>query len=296
MRPNLRNVCETTRIEALTGVRRRRLLPAFVSSRGSALRGFFYAWLAVAALLGLLVPGPAEADELVKFASAGQGEPIQGYLSRPKGAGPFPAVVLLHSCLGLPAERAAIGERIATWGYVALFVDDFATRGLKETCAVDFKPAAADAYGALVYLASLPYVDPARVAAVGFSQGGDTALRIATSGGTRSAGDHGAIFQAAAAFYPPCANVAGAAVDIPTLILVGARDEVTPAADCADLAKRQQQGMARFVAYPGAAHGFDLAEFRGGAKVMGMWLAYDRDTAQRSWKELRAFLAARLKR
>jgi dienelactone hydrolase len=104
------------------------------------------------------------------------------------------------------------------------------------------------------------------------------------------------MFQAAAAFYPPCANVAGAAADIPTLILVGAKDEVTPAADCAELAKRQQPGMVKFVAYPGAAHGFDLAEFGGGAKVMGMWLAYDRNTAQRSWKELRAFLAARLKR
>jgi dienelactone hydrolase len=267
----------------------------FVSSRGSALRSFG-AWLVVAALLGLLVRAPAEADELVKFASAGQGEAIQGYLSRPRGAGPFPAVVLLHSCLGLPAARASIGERIATWGYVALFVDDFSTRGLKETCAVDFKPASADAYGALAYLASLPDVDAQRVAAVGFSQGGDTALKIATGGGTRSAGDQGAVFRAAAAFYPPCANVAGAAVDIPTLILVGAKDEVTPASDCAELAKRQPPGIARFVAYPGAAHGFDLAEFGGGEKVMGMLLAYDRNTAQRSWKELRAFLAARLKR
>jgi dienelactone hydrolase len=260
------------------------------------LRGFVTIPLIAAALLGLLVCAPAQAEELVKFASADQGEPIQGYLSRPKGAGPFPAVVLLHSCLGLPAARAAIGERITTWGYVALFVDDFATRGLKETCAVDFKPAVADAYGALNYLASLPDVDAERVAAVGFSQGGDTALKIATGGGTRSAGDHGAAFRAAAAFYPPCANVAGAAVDIPTLILVGAKDEVTPAADCAALAKRQEPGMARFVAYPGAAHGFDLAEFGAGAKVMGMSLAYDRNAAQRSWKELRAFLAARLKR
>ena len=40
-------------------------------------------------------------------------------------------------------------------------------------------------------------------------------------------------FKAAAAFYAPCANVAGATLDIPTLILVGAKDEVTPAADCA---------------------------------------------------------------
>ncbi len=147
------------------------------------MRGFFYPRLAALALFTFFAGGePAGADELVNFASARQGGPIQGYLTRPKGAGPFPAVVLLHTCLGLPAERASIGERIAAWGYVALFVDDFATRGLKETCAVDFKPALPDAEGAFAYLASLPYVDPARIAAVGFSQGGDTALKIAAGG------------------------------------------------------------------------------------------------------------------
>jgi dienelactone hydrolase len=233
---------------------------------------------------------------LVNFSSASQGEPIQGYLSRPKGAGPFPAVVLLHTCLGLPAERASIGERVAAWGYVALFVDDFATRGLKETCAVDFKQALADADSALAYLARLPYVDGARVAVVGFSQGGDTVLKIATSGaGTPSAAGKG-VFKAAAAFYPPCANVAGATFGIPTLIVVGAKDEVTPAADCARLAKQQAPGMVKFVVYPGAAHAFDLPEFGAGRQVMGMLLAYDRNAAQRSWAELRAFLTARLKR
>ena len=139
----------------------------------------------------------------------------------------------------------------------------------------------------MAYLARLPYVDPARIAAVGFSQGGDTALKIATGG---AAG-----FKAAAAFYSPCANVAGATLDIPTLILVGAKDEVTPAADCAKLARQQAPGMVKFVVYPGAAHGFDLPEFGAGTKVMGMLLAYDRSAALRSWAELRSFLAARLK-
>jgi dienelactone hydrolase len=253
------------------------------------LRGFGSVTLAPVALFAFLAGcALAAADEQVNFAIAGPGDPIQGYLTRPKGAGPFPAVVLLHTCLGLPAERASLGARIATWGYVALFVDDFATRGLKETCAVDFKQALPDADGALAYLASLPYVDPARIAAVGFSQGGDSALKIASRG---AAG-----FKAAAAFYAPCANLDGAALRIPTLILVGAKDEVTPARDCAELAKRQQPGMVKLVVYPGAAHAFDLPEFAAGTKVMGMSLAYDPNAASRSWTDLRGFLAARLKR
>jgi dienelactone hydrolase len=71
---------------------------------------------------------------------------------------------------------------------------------------------------------------------------------------------------------------------------------VTPAADCAGLVKRQAPGVVKFVVYPGAAHAFDLPEFGAGTKVMGMLLAYDRNAAQRSWVELRGFLAARLKR
>src|SRR5271154_6200910 len=115
----------------------------------SVLRVFSCRWLAAAALAGLMLFGPrASADELVKFVSAGRGDPIQGYLTKPKGAGPFPAVVLLHSCLGLPANRRSMGETLAGWGYAALFVDDFTIRGLKETCAVDFDPAVPNAYGA----------------------------------------------------------------------------------------------------------------------------------------------------
>jgi dienelactone hydrolase len=255
-------------------------------------RGFANRWAGVAALAGLVQLGAsASADELVRFASAGRGEEIQGYLTRPKGAGPFPAVVLLHTCLGLPAERTALGQQVANWGYVALFVDDFATRGLKETCAVDFPQGVADAFGALGFLAGQPFVDKTRVAAVGSSQGGDTALKVAASPATDNTR-----FKAAAALYPPCANEADAQLKIPTLILVGAKDDVTPAADCAALAKRQAPGTVKLIVYPGAAHAFDLPEFGAGRQVMGMTLAYARSAAERAWAELRNFLKARLAR
>jgi dienelactone hydrolase len=262
----------------------------------SALRGSAFEWLGAAALIAALALGPAAtADELVNFAAAGRGDPIQGYLTRPKGEGPFPAVVLLHTCLGLPKDRASIGERIAGFGYVALFVDDFRTRGLKETCAVDFNEATADAYGALAYLSGRSDVDGKRIAAVGFSQGGDTALKIASQP-FASAGAGEPAFKAAAAFYPPCANEGDSKLEIPTLILIGAKDEVTPAGDCLGLAKRERAGAVKLVIYPGAGHGFDNPEFGAGSLIMGMRLAYDRKAASRSWATLRDFLAARLAR
>ena len=100
----------------------------------------------------------ASADELVKFTSAGRREePIQGYLTRPKGAGPFPAVVLL-ALLPRPARRPPLDRRRrspagAMWRCSST---TFPTRGLKETCAVDFPEAAPDAFGALAFLVRAP--------------------------------------------------------------------------------------------------------------------------------------------
>jgi dienelactone hydrolase len=278
--------------------------------------------LAVAALSGLasMRLSPAAAEELVKFdgaaprlhqveerpardggrnAEGGRGAPIQGYLTKPNGHGPFPAVVLLHSCLGLPANRQSIADALALQGYVALFVDDFATRGLKETCAVDFAEALPDAFGALAFLSWRPFVDGKRIGVVGYSQGADTALEIAASRfASAFALPDGVKFKVAAAFYPPCENLGDARLKIPTLILVGELDDVTPAADCRRLAEAQRGDGAdvRLVVYPGAAHGFDNSEFAEGSRVYGMSLRYDRDAAERAKLELRDFLATRLAR
>ena len=258
--------------------------------------------IAVATLLGLALgqASPALADELVKFGTAGPrlagASVIQGYLTRPRGTGPFPAVVLLHSCLGLPADKRSIGDIIAGWGYVALFVDDFSSRGLKETCSIDFKVALSDAYGALAFLLRLPYVVKTRIGVIGYSQGADTALEIASSRfASGFAGLAGAKFRAAAAFYPPCANQSDARLDLPTLILVGALDDVTPAADCRRLADTQGRGSdVKLVVYPGARHLFDDPAFAGGRRLDGMFLQYDRTAAGRSQSELRDFLASKL--
>lgn len=255
------------------------------------------ALLAIAALW-VLAPAPASAEELVEFSSlasppATQAQ-VRGYLTRPTGAGPFPAVALLHSCLGLPGNRRSIADALASWSYIALFVDDFATRGLRETCAEEFGEGAPDAWGALLYLSKRPDVDPARIAVVGYSQGGDTALKIAAA--LSAVPSDGLRFKAAAAYYPPCENLAGAALEIPTVILVGALDEVTPAAACARLASRQPPARSdvKLVVYPGARHCFDDPRFAGGRQAFGMRLEYDAVAARRSSAALRAFLATQL--
>jgi dienelactone hydrolase len=266
----------------------------------SAVYGFAVVCFALAALASsaLAIPAAASADELVKFDSASAipargGAPLQGYLTKPKGEGPFPAVILLHSCLGLPANRQAIGEMFAGWGFVSLFVDDFATRGLKETCSREFGEAVSDAFGGMAYLSTLPFVDARRIAAVGYSQGGDTALQIASNRfASAFATPRETNFKAAVALYPPCANQANVLLEIPTLILIGKLDEVTPAADCERFAKAERN--AKLAVYPGASHLFDDPGFAKGKRMFGMWLKYDADAAAKARAEMRAFLSAKL--
>ena len=104
-----------------------------------------------------------------------------------------------------------------------------------------------------------------RIAVFGVSQGGDTALAIAAEGGRAP---NGAAFHAAAAFYPPCADRNGAELKLPTLIVVGRADSVTPAADCETLAALQPPGRVSLAVVANAAHGFDLPEFGAGRSVL----------------------------
>ena len=231
---------------------------------------------------------PVRAETLVSFdAMTAPPAAVRGFFARPAGAGPFPAVLLLHSCLGLPSDRRVLEDVLTGAGYAALIVDDFSTRGLTETCTVEFPQALGDALGGFDYLSRQSFIDKSRIAAVGFSQGGDTALRIATLRGHR--------FGAVAAFYPPCANLEGQKLAIATLILVGERDNVTPAADCEAFADGQR-GKARLVVYPGAYHVFDDPAFAGGAERFGMHLQYDREAAEKSRVDLLRFLHVELGR
>src|SRR5689334_18904815 len=53
---------------------------------------------------------------------------LQGYLARPGGAGPFPALVVIHEAFGLNDDIRAITRRFAAAGYLALAVDLFSGR------------------------------------------------------------------------------------------------------------------------------------------------------------------------
>src|SRR5437870_700055 len=59
---------------------------------------------------------------------------LTGDLYRPAGAGPFPAVILLHGCSGVGPHTVAWAQWLQAEGYAALVLDSFAGRGLRRLC------------------------------------------------------------------------------------------------------------------------------------------------------------------
>ena len=242
--------------------------------------------------------------ERIEFESASQyrmgtfvpGDRLQGDLARPDGAGPFPAVVGLHGCAGMhAATKQELADELVARGYVVLLVDSYATRGIDHACTSEaysaFLRRRPDPYGALVFLARQTFVDPQRVAMVGFSAGARLTLAAAEPNAFEHFAPPGLRFRAAAAFYPPC-SVAMARPEIPTLIFIGALDDWTPAAACTDKVARWGNAgpPVELVVYPGAYHGFYYEYLQPGRTMFEHWLEYNGAAANDATHRLHQFL------
>src|ERR1700687_3887447 len=102
---------------------------------------------------------------------------------KPDGAGPFPAVMFLHTCGGVRDDLRAWTKAALKLGYVVLIPTSM--RGAQIN---SFPPLAVpngrrvkDAMDAVAHLAKQSFVDSARIYAVGFSQGTHVAEMVAGS-------------------------------------------------------------------------------------------------------------------
>jgi dienelactone hydrolase len=227
-------------------------------------------------------------------------QPLQAYLRQPDSAAPLPAVVLLHGCNGdFKQLDERWGKRVAGWGYVTLTLDSFGPRGIDSTCASNAPVEMAfDAYRALNYLAELPFVDSARVVLLGFSQGGWLALTSLERGVIEQTARHK--FRAGIAFYPPCNGFKGD-MTVPTLILIGASDDWTPAEDCRDMIEgrdgfgiSREKGVgvpAKLIVYASAYHAFDVPTLQIPRAYFGHHLEYNQAAAEQSIEAVHDFLA-----
>jgi len=201
-------------------------------------------------------------------------------------AGPVPLVIAAHGCGGMFSARAdrsnQLNERGIAWtealladGYAVLWPDSFNPRGRRTVCTVKrgdptIAPATRrlDILGALAFAAAQPGIDRTRVALLGWSHGGSTALASVDGKDARIAEFFAAPgapppLRAAVAFYPGC----GVALrqgerwlpSLPLAIHAAELDDWTPSATCAQLADsaRSRGSTMTLTIYPAAHHGFD---------------------------------------
>jgi dienelactone hydrolase len=229
----------------------------------------------------------------VHFPSTSSVKPamLSARLFRPNGDGPFPAMVLLHGCSGLSGHCDWWASWFEDEGYVALVVDSCGPRYIQNICGpqgrltLSVSDRVGDAFGALVYMRSLPFVDRERIGVIGWSHGGSTALRTSATGVQPLDGG----FRIAVALYPGCPSDLSTD-NIPVLLLLGESDDWTPAAPCVAFAQRVQQagGMVQWIVYPGAHHGFDVR--RRSRVSFGHYLNYSPQAASDAQSRVHAFL------
>ena len=257
----------------------------------------------------------------ISFESATPSHPdrVEGRLTRPEGAGPFPALVLLHGCQGVSPQVHAWARWLADRGYVAFVVDSFGPRKEPADCKSDGKPDAPatarfdDAIGALKYLQAQPFVIPEHVASFGWSQGGVFAIAVINGPALERARARGVVlpkvgYAAAVAMYPGgCRDYAKELVIRPLLLLIGGADDWTPPQHCREMAANMKSRGAEvtLVEYPGAYHYFDVVgqpkqvlkdieqPFKPG--TFGVTVAYNAAAAADAQRQVEMFLARVLK-
>jgi len=237
---------------------------------------------------------PVAAEEIgLTVTPVGDTLVLPATLLKPDGAGPFPAIVMLHDCSGIGPRSSGAPRRWANellpQGYVVLMPDSFTPRGFPNgTCtagaagrSANNNVRAADAYGALALLRTLPYVDGRRIGVMGGSHGGATILTtlVAPTQDDPLAAAKRNGFTAALALYPRCdsrygtwsvtrrdgnlgpvAGYDGVYMTVaPLLILTGGLDDWTPAEPCrvmVETARAAGQPLEIRI-YPDAHHSFD---------------------------------------
>jgi dienelactone hydrolase len=203
---------------------------------------------------------------------------LHAQLYRPDGEGPFPVVIALHGCGGLAGHSEPVLPRYRDWaeqlikgGNAVLLPDSYGSRDLGPQCRVKERERRVlarrqrveDIMASRQWLVQQPWAARNRISLVGWSNGASALLwAVRPQSSSRSAEPD---FRSAVAFYPDCRVSAGLgwSARIPTLLLIGAKDDVSSPPACRQMVDgaRGRSALARIVVYPGAYHDFDRADF-----------------------------------
>jgi dienelactone hydrolase len=207
-------------------------------------------------------------------------------------SGRRPGILVMPGGFGLGANAKQRAEMLAGLGYVALAGDPYGNgleindlqEVMKRVSALRADPAKfrQRAQVALDMLASLPQVDPRRLAAIGYCLGGTFVLELARAGAplTGVVTFHGGLETPRPA--------ASGQVQAKILVCTGADDPSVPVAHVNALADEMTKAGVdwQIISYGGTVHGFTYPD----AASRGIpWIAYNQLADRRSWQALRSF-------
>ena len=209
---------------------------------------------------GVTVPPDDPAIEAGPVQFQGQGATILAYLARPKGNGPFPAVLVCHENRGLVEHIKDVARRLGKAGYVGLAVDLLSRQGGTDKIAdaaqvpgllanAPAQQLVQDFKDGVTYLQGQPFVSKDRIGMVGFCFGGGVTWRCATQIPE---------LKAAVPFYgpnPPLEDVPK--INAAVLAMYGALDtRITSGAAAIEAAMQQNNKTFSKIIYPNASHAF----------------------------------------
>jgi dienelactone hydrolase len=198
---------------------------------------------------------------------------LHAQLYKPDGDGPFATVIALHGCGGLGGHSEAVEPRYRDWaeqllkaGYAVLLPDSYGSRELGPQCRVRERRVlarrerVADVMATRQWLLQQRWAAADRISLIGWANGASALLWAVRPQSSRNAGPD---FRSAIAFYPDCriSSGLGWSARVPTLLLIGAKDDVSSPAACRQMmdGARGRSALTRIEIYPGAPHDFDRA-------------------------------------
>ena len=251
----------------------------------------------VVGIAGVATAEPKIRGETVEYSV--QGMVLKGYLAYDESTQvKRPGVLVVHEWWGLNDYARKRAKMVTELGYAALAIDmygdgktamhpDDAGKFSSELMK-NFDVAKARFIAAMDFLKQQPFVDPTRIAAIGYCFGGGVVLNVARQGLDLKgvASFHGGL----TAIKPAQPNGIKAKI----LVLNGGADKfITPEQIEAFKQEMKSAGADfQFISYPGATHSFTNPEATELGKKFNMPIAYNAEADKKSWDELKEFLNA----
>ena len=154
------------------------------------LLGILILFAALVAFLvaSVVVDYAIDADRLEKVTNTTipgmNGRPdVRAYVATPEGAGPFPAVIMIHEFYGLNESMVSKADLLAQAGYLVVAPDTFRgstttwlPRAIYQVISTQAEDVNADLDSVYAWIKSQPGANPDRMAIAGFCYGGRTSL------------------------------------------------------------------------------------------------------------------------